>query len=128
MTMKFTTIKGLLCSKLTILTCTSCTVYTDDITTLTDAIAGYVGGFWVPFKKTDVCASLTPGCPLKAGTTATYVFSLAISKSYPTVSDGCTVLTWSVLLSIFQINVPVKSNTKDSTDVCACFEMQGKIV
>ena len=52
-----------------------------------DAIAGYVGGIWVPFKKVDGCASVTPGCPLSAGTSATFLFSLGISKTYPTVSD-----------------------------------------
>ena len=58
---------------------------------MTDAIAGYVGGIWVPFKKVDGCASVTPGCPLSAGTSTTFLFSLGISKTYPTVSDvvGC---------------------------------------
>ena len=53
---------------------------------MTDAIAGYVGGIWVPFKKVDGCASVTPSCPLSAGTNATFLFSLGISKTYPTVS------------------------------------------
>ena len=57
-----------------------------DVDGLTDAIAGQVGGVWVPFKKTDVCESLSPSCPLKAGTAATYIFTLAISNDYPQVS------------------------------------------
>ena len=56
-----------------------------DITSLTDAIAGYVDEVWVPFKKIDVCQFLTPKCPLSAGTSATFVFGLTISNDYPVV-------------------------------------------
>ena len=62
-----------------------------DVSSLLDAVAGYVGGIWVPFKKVDVCKTLTPQCPLTPGTTATFSFSIAISKAYPTVSDVYTI-------------------------------------
>ena len=58
----------------------------DSITSLSDAIAGYVGGIWVPFKKTDVCSGLSPPCPLKTDTAATYILTLSVSNDYPKVS------------------------------------------
>ena len=93
-----------------------------------DAISGSVDGIWVPFEKTDVCQSITPKCPLSAGTTALFNFDLTISNYYPTVSDKWTLS--ALLICHFQNNVLVKSNITDNggSGVCICFEIKGKIV
>ena len=53
-----------------------------------DAILGYVDGIWVPFKKINMSQSITPKCPLSAGTTA--IFNLGLPNVYPPVSDEWT--------------------------------------
>ena len=55
-----------------------------------DVISGSVDGVWVPFKKINMSQSITPKCPLSAGTTATFNFGLPISNVYPPVSDKWT--------------------------------------
>ena len=106
----------------------------DNVTDLEDDIEGQVNGAWVPFKKTDVCSAIEQSCPLPSGATVTYVLSLSISDDYPTVS---TIICLSViidftLMSLFQINVVVKSDMTDTVNgnpgTCTCFEIEGKIV
>ena len=53
---------------------------------LVEALSGYVGGVWVPFKKLDACTSIG-SCPLKADESVTYSLSLSISNEYPKVSE-----------------------------------------
>lgn len=99
------------------------------VTNLTDSISGYVAGVWVPFTKTDACETVSPKCPLGNGVSATYTYSLSISKDYPTVSDIQLVIMCASKIMSFQITVPVKSDmTESNKNICACFEIQGKIV
>ena len=106
----------------------------DNVTDLEDDIEGQVNDVWVPFKKTDVCSAIQQSCPLPNGATVTYVFSLFISNDYPTVSTvNClSTIIGFTLMSLFQINVVVKSNMTDTVDGnpgdCICFEIEGKIV
>lgn len=64
-----------------------------EVNNLENDLSGEIGGVWVHFSATDACKTMTPPCPVKGGTMATYVYSLQISNSYPPVSDlSCTVV------------------------------------
>ena len=57
-----------------------------------DAISGYVRVMWITFKTVDVCSGdLVPSCPLKTGTTATYILPMPISNEYPPVSPNSVI-------------------------------------
>ncbi|VDM04733.1 unnamed protein product [Schistocephalus solidus] len=52
------------------------------------SVHGIIAGVPIPFPipDNDLCKFASPSCPLDAGTTYTYMYSLEVKKTYPSVS------------------------------------------
>ncbi|BHF69908.1 Phosphatidylglycerol/phosphatidylinositol transfer protein [Sparganum proliferum] len=52
------------------------------------SVHGIIAGVPIPFPipDNDLCKFASPSCPLDAGTTHTYMYSLEVKKTYPSIS------------------------------------------